>query len=83
MGLGCFVWVPLSIGLGRRPTLLIATLLLLIATIGASQAKTYYQYVVASCFLGLGNALGLSLVSVTSSLLQRSLLITIGISYGD
>ncbi|EUC41464.1 hypothetical protein COCMIDRAFT_106113 [Bipolaris oryzae ATCC 44560] len=61
MGIGCFVWVPLSIGVGRRPTVLIATLVMLIAILGASQAQTFAQLVVASCVIGLSESLGLSL----------------------
>ncbi|EMD93147.1 hypothetical protein COCC4DRAFT_206258 [Bipolaris maydis ATCC 48331] len=61
MGIGCFVWVPLSIGLGRRPTVLVATMIVLIATLGASQARTFAQLVVASCFIGLSEGLGLCL----------------------
>lgn len=66
MGIGCFVWVPLSIGLGRRPTVLIATMIVLIATLGASQARSFAQLVVASCFIGLSEGVGLCLVSDSS-----------------
>lgn len=62
MGIGCLVWVPLSIGLGRRPTILIATIILLLATLGAAEARSFAQLVVAVCFQGLSEGLGLSLV---------------------
>jgi hypothetical protein len=63
MGIGCFLWVPVSIGLGRRPTILIATTVVLFAMIWAGQAKTFCSLVAAVCFLGFGEGLALSLVS--------------------
>jgi predicted MFS family arabinose efflux permease len=63
MGLGCFFWVPLSIGIGRRPTLLIATMVTLLALVWAAEASSFRQLVCAVCLLGLGEGLGLSLVS--------------------
>ncbi|KAH7112088.1 major facilitator superfamily domain-containing protein [Dendryphion nanum] len=61
MGLGCFLWIPLSIGLGRRPVLLVATITLLLALLGAGRAQTFSQLLVAVCFLGLCEGLALSL----------------------
>jgi hypothetical protein len=63
MGIGCFLWVPVSIGLGRRPTILIATLVVLLAMLWAGEAGTFRSLVGAVCFLGLGEGLALSLVS--------------------
>lgn len=62
MGVGCFVWVPLSIGMGRRPTLLIATIIELLALLWAGYATSFGQLIGAVCFLGLGEGLSLSLV---------------------
>jgi hypothetical protein len=62
MGLGCLLWVPLSIGLGRRPTLLIATIVELIAIVWAAESRNFCQLVGAVSFLGLVEGLGLSLV---------------------
>ncbi|KAF2851425.1 MFS general substrate transporter [Plenodomus tracheiphilus IPT5] len=61
MGVGCFFWVPLSIGMGRRPTLMIATIVVIIAMIWASEARSFSSLVVATCFIGMGEGLGLSL----------------------
>ncbi|KAH6852090.1 MFS general substrate transporter [Alternaria alternata] len=61
MGLGCFLWVPVSIGLGRRPTMLIATLVVLLAMLWAGEAGSFRSLVGAVCFLGLGEGLALSL----------------------
>ncbi|KAL7776168.1 hypothetical protein CFE70_006581 [Pyrenophora teres f. teres 0-1] len=62
MGMGCLLWVPLSIGMGRRPTLLIATAVVILATLWAGEAKSFRQLVAAVCFIGLGEGLSLSLV---------------------
>lgn len=61
MGIGCFFWVPLSIGMGRRPTILIASVVALIAVIWASEARSFASLVVALCFIGLSEGLSLSL----------------------
>ncbi|KAL6711020.1 hypothetical protein ACN47E_006895 [Coniothyrium glycines] len=61
-GFGCFLWVPLSIGVGRRPTILIATIVVLLAMIWASLARSFASLVTAVCFIGLGEGLSLSLV---------------------
>lgn len=61
MGIGCFFWVPLSIGMGRRPALLIASLVALFATIWASEARSFASLVVALCVIGLSEGLSLSL----------------------
>lgn len=62
MGIGCYLWVPLSIGLGRRPTILIATVVEFLAIVWAAEARTFCQLVGAVSFLGLGEGLSLSLV---------------------
>lgn len=62
MGIGCFLWVPLSIGLGRRPTILIATVLVFLAMIWAGHARSFLSLVGAVSILGLGEGLSLSLV---------------------
>ncbi|PZC93593.1 MFS general substrate transporter [Pyrenophora tritici-repentis] len=62
MGLGCLLWVPLSIGMGRRPTLLIANAVVILAMVWAGEAKSFQQLVAAVCFIGLGEGLSLSLV---------------------
>ena len=71
MGLGCLLWVPLSIGMGRRPTLLIATAVVILAMVWAGEAQSFQQLVAAVCFVGLGEGLSLSLVSTYSSTAAR------------
>jgi hypothetical protein len=74
MGLGCFLWVPLSIGMGRRPTILIATFVVLLALIWAGEARSFRQLVGAVCFLGLGEGLSLSLVCPRSAASKAAVL---------
>lgn len=54
MGLGAFLWIPLSLAIGRRPVLLLASLVLLIATICAGFVQKFYLLLTALCFQGLG-----------------------------
>lgn len=82
MGLGCFLWVPVSIGLGRRPTMLIATLVVLLAMLWAGEAGSFRSLVGAVCFLGLGEGLALSLVSSVSRQLRSHSLTTLGFPDG-
>ncbi|PVI02405.1 MFS general substrate transporter [Periconia macrospinosa] len=60
MGVGCFVWVPLSLGLGRRPAFLIATTLNLAAMLGAAFSTTFDELLASVCIMGLCQGFGLS-----------------------
>jgi hypothetical protein len=62
MGIGAFIWVPLTIGMGRRPVFLFASLLTLLATLGAGYAQTFSQLLACICFLGLGEGFALTAV---------------------
>lgn len=70
MGFGALLWVPLSLGMGRRPTFLLAALMMLFATIGAGYAANFHQLLTCLCFLGLGE--GFSLTLVCSTLCRKS-----------
>ncbi|KAF3031321.1 hypothetical protein E8E12_000796 [Didymella heteroderae] len=61
MGFGALLWVPLSLGMGRRPVFLIAALVMLLATVGAGYAVNFYQLLTCFCFMGLGEGLSLTL----------------------
>ncbi|KAF2448542.1 MFS general substrate transporter [Karstenula rhodostoma CBS 690.94] len=61
MGLGCFIWVPLSLALGRRPVFLLAALIDFLAILGAGYSQTFYQLLGCVCLLGLSEGFGLSL----------------------
>lgn len=63
MGIGCLIWVPLSLALGRRLVFLVAALIDLLAIIGAAFSQTLYQLLGCVCLLGLCEGLALSLVS--------------------
>ncbi|KAF2827697.1 MFS general substrate transporter [Ophiobolus disseminans] len=60
MGVGAFVWVPLTIGVGRRPAFLLSSLVTVIATLCAGFAKTFEQLLACVCFLGLGEGFALT-----------------------
>ncbi|KAL5380634.1 hypothetical protein DPSP01_007696 [Paraphaeosphaeria sporulosa] len=61
MGIGCFIWVPLSLALGRRLVFLLAALIDLFAILGAAFSQTFYQLLGCVCLLGLSEGLALSL----------------------
>jgi predicted MFS family arabinose efflux permease len=65
MGLGAFLWVPLTLALGRRPVFLIASLMMLFACLAASVAKTFYQLLLCVSLLGLAEGFALSVVSAS------------------
>jgi MFS family permease len=62
MGIGAFIWIPLTIGMGRRPVFLLASFLTLLATLGAGYAQTFPQLLACICFLGLGEGFALTAV---------------------
>lgn len=62
MGIGCFIWIPLSLALGRRLVFLIAALIDLLAMIGAGYSQTFCQLLGCVSLLGLSEGLSLSLV---------------------
>jgi MFS family permease len=62
MALGSFVWIPLTIGMGRRPVFLLASLLMLFATLGTGYAQNFPQVLACMCLLSLGEAFALTAV---------------------
>lgn len=62
MGLGGFLWVPLTIGMGRRPVFLISSIMLFAATLGAGYSQTFPQLLACVCFLGLGGGFAITAV---------------------
>jgi len=61
-GLGAFVWVPLSLAIGRRPVFLLCNLFLIFGTIGGSLSRNYYQHLLATCCQGFALSIMPSLV---------------------
>lgn len=62
MGIGAFVWVPLSLAVGRRPVFLLCAVILLLSTIWAALAGSFYQLLAAICLQGLAEGLATSTV---------------------
>ncbi|KAJ4983459.1 major facilitator superfamily transporter [Stagonosporopsis vannaccii] len=60
MGFGALLWVPLSLGMGRRPIFLLAAFMMSFATIGAGHAANFHQLLTCLCFLGLGEGFSLT-----------------------
>ncbi|KAF2183700.1 MFS general substrate transporter [Zopfia rhizophila CBS 207.26] len=60
MGIGAFLWVPLSCALGRRPVFVIAAVLMLLASLAAGVSKSYYQLLACVSVLGLTEGFSLS-----------------------
>ncbi|KAF1957751.1 MFS general substrate transporter [Byssothecium circinans] len=61
MAVGAFIWVPLSLALGRRPVFLIVSFMTFFATLCAGYAETFGQLLTCLCFLGFGEAFALTL----------------------
>jgi MFS family permease len=62
MGIGAFVWVPLSLAIGRRPVFLLCAAILLLGTVWAAIAGSFYQLLAAICLQGLAEGLATSTV---------------------
>lgn len=67
MGIGAFIWIPMSVWLGRRPVFVGASVLMLSATLLAAFATDYLILLAAICLLGLAQGFSLSAVSETLS----------------
>lgn len=68
MAVGAIIWVPLSIGMGRRPVFLLASIMTMVATLGAGLTTTFQQFFACVCFLGLGQGFALTVVCHSLSL---------------
>ncbi|KAH9208091.1 major facilitator superfamily transporter [Leptodontidium sp. 2 PMI_412] len=62
MGIGAFIWIPLSLAIGRRPVFLLCNVILFLFTILAASARTFHQLLISICFQGLAQGAGTSLV---------------------
>ena len=63
-GIAAFLWVPLSLAVGRRPTLLLASFMLLIATIWAGASTTFVSLLAAVCLMGAVLGASMSVVGL-------------------
>ncbi|KAL2062178.1 hypothetical protein VTL71DRAFT_6444 [Oculimacula yallundae] len=59
-GIGIFLWAPLSLAVGRRPTFVLATIVLTGSTLWAGITNSFHQYVVALCFGAVAQGFALS-----------------------
>ena len=62
MGIGAFIWIPMTIWLGRRPVFVTNSVLMLLATVLAAFATSYSILLVAVCLIGLTEGFSLSAV---------------------
>jgi MFS family permease len=62
MAMGAFIWIPLTIGMGRRPVFLLASLLTLFATLGTGYSQSPSQLMACMCIMSLGEAFALTAV---------------------
>jgi hypothetical protein len=62
MAFGSFLWIPLSIGMGRRPMFLLASVSTLVAILCAGYAQTFHELLACTCFIGLGEGFALTCV---------------------
>ncbi|OLN96293.1 putative MFS-type transporter C1271.10c-like protein 7 [Colletotrichum chlorophyti] len=60
LGLGAFLWIPLSVAVGRRPVFLLASCLVTIATILAAKSSGFYQLLGALVLIGFSAGMSLS-----------------------
>lgn len=63
MAIGAFLWIPLTLALGRRPTFLLAAVVNFSATLGAGFARTFEELLGCICVMGLCVGFGLTAVS--------------------
>lgn len=63
MGVGFFLWIPLSVAFGRRPVILASSIMLTGATLGAGFASNFYVLLVGICLIGFAGGATLSTVS--------------------
>ncbi|PVH67898.1 major facilitator superfamily transporter [Cadophora sp. DSE1049] len=59
-GIGTFLWAPLSLAIGRRPTFVLATCVLTASTLWAGLTSNFHQYLVALCFSAVAQGFALS-----------------------
>ena len=79
-GVAAFLWVPLSLAVGRRPTLLLASFTLLIATIWAGASASFVSLLAAVCLMGTVLGAAMSVVSLLALHNFTNLLTNKGVS---
>lgn len=64
-GIGTLFWVPLTLALGRRPPFITATILMLLASVGAGLSTRFWQLLACVSILGFTEGFALSVVSAS------------------
>lgn len=64
MGIGAFIWIPLTLAIGRRPVFLLATIVITIGTLWAGLTKDFHALLTAVCLIGLAEGFSTSAVSL-------------------
>jgi MFS family permease len=82
MGIGAFLWIPLSLAIGRRPVFLLGTMIMLLATLWAGIAGNFYQLLIAVCLQGLAEGVNTSMVTDLQISLRLMVLTFEGPAYG-
>ncbi|KAH7360469.1 major facilitator superfamily transporter [Rhexocercosporidium sp. MPI-PUGE-AT-0058] len=70
VGLSQFLWIPLSLAIGRRPVFLLANILLAVGSLYAAISPNFYHHIVAQSIQSIASgftfsALGLMLLDLT------------------
>jgi len=63
MVIGAFFWVPLTHAFGRRSPFILASIVLLVATLGAAMTTKFWSLIFCLCAIGFGEGFSLSVVS--------------------
>jgi len=66
MGIGAFIWTPLTLAFGRRPVFLLANLIITVGTLWAGLTNNFYQLLTAVCLIGLAEGFSTSAVGSTT-----------------
>ncbi|EJT72450.1 hypothetical protein GGTG_09316 [Gaeumannomyces tritici R3-111a-1] len=60
MGIGCLIWTPMSLWLGRRPVLILCAGLMPVATLLSGMSTSFAMYIISIALLGLANGVAFS-----------------------
>lgn len=73
MGISFFIWIPLSVGFGRRPILLLSALVMTCATVGAGFAPSFHHLLASLICIGFSAGATLSTVRAPPHLHSHAL----------
>jgi len=68
MGIGAFLWIPLSLAIGRRPSFFLAALVMLTGTLWAGVTESFQQLLASVCLIGLAEGFSSSAVCFPPSI---------------